>query len=1805
MSAILVDAHVRNANAPAAHISDLMRQRIQSYLSARSDPSLYQSVRNMSQFVSDDYGNRFLIELIQNAHDAHDPSSVDGEIAVVLDPSEGEHGCLYVANRGNGFVGANLMAITNIALSSKPVNAGIGNKGLGFRSVLQVCTWPEIYSVDGFGGRGEFDGYCFRFATVDDLAAELGPESADLAQEMEQNLPCWHVPVPAKPGFSVARFASDGFATVVRLPLKSDDALHAVRTELNSLLGLKTPLQLFLSRVGRISIDPGSGQHIYLERTVSQASILHPPGFTVESPITVERLRLGTEEYAVAHWDIDEKIFQAALQASLEKGEVPESWKHWEGAARVSVAVPLGTPLDKGRLYCFLPLGEEGGAPFAGYINANFYTKMDRRTVDASIRLNEMFMRMAAWVSCQLIGFLVKEAWSGAPSAVVSLLCWDSAYHDQLKHGMGDSGQGILLREFLPVRGTDETIAWASPKEAYGWVAPPGACLSPKRVCEVGGGRLLLDSLTPNQRAALDRLYLCLRGSDFKPPARLIADWVEKIAGKLHEESAEPARWAVFYDEVAEALAAQPAVLFGKRFLLSVSGDLISSELPTTTSPGRGRRAADVYFAPVMSVDADIDDDDSKNSLPLESLPATLRRGFALLSRDVPWLKDDGGHRLGRTFLISGKLAREYDTRDVLRTLAGVTRTAAADKTRIQALEWAFRLWNSGRSLSDKETRAAAFCVPTAEGWISAEAAMFGAGWDVPNGRKLQSLLKLGAEGSADLRQSLTRLLPEFSAWPIRHGAQSDWVRFLTAAGVADCLRPIGGETVSLEPSGTPPNLVLAVSRAVSGLAELLRAHWRIQLTKDCSRMYSTRSYRAEIRPWRIPGQGDIEIFPPEIRRDYAVQIVVAMRSFTDEHRSFRAMRADSGAVSAEQHRLSTPLHAFLTGAEWMPVVRPGGLLRFVKPQSAWHFVGDDERPPRFMDFVANQVAAVLDPTTLQWLREHSQLGIFDDEQDAERALRAMAEASMSGISDVRDVRRYQDLFRRLWVTARRSGQPSPGQYVPVMVGDEIAGISADGDITLAYFDDERDPLKMRLLEEIGEPVFDFVRGDQDAAWQWVNSSAPGRFRRISEEPAEVFIDGIKFDDTIPTRPLADVVGSWIVDFLVCVAEYKATSFVKATQNTLGRVRRAAMNLAVITGREILIAHGEDRMALPSSLHGALTLVRPGGHVLIVQTPLDSLSLDLLASAAGQLASALGSREFAHGLEAALLRLASALREHPGEAPDDMMVAAALGVEAEAIKRTRRLASGDLISLLDLAIPLSACLSSEQTTARLQELAALEDPDHEELRAALECLAVDLGIPLGQMEERLAGLVDLRDLKAEFDLPIARLNAVIANLGARHKPVSNEHHHREAWLRYLRLQQPVTVELLRERSAGAFDRGEALTGYASYREKVLNVAPDAMWFTAYDELPDVVMEAHLTRWIDEHVPLDMPSMPLDVPLNEARSLNGTRLRIFTDTFAPVLGAWVHAPGVSASNEVREAWASPTAARETCHARARDGGWLDFRPLDDDAIARWLTLEGIWPAGRAANPELAAWGLSATNVVSSEERAKAERAELQRRKSQVEFGGATFSALKDDYADIAAAVDASLTQATALQNVISSDAALVSLDTAKPSGGSGSGSGRGTPKSPENAMSDDQKIAVGLIGELWAREWIRRRHNVDAVGESMWVSRYRDLVLNTSGGLDLLGYDFIVTTKSRTYYYEVKASMGDPRRFEMGPTEIGAAQRYRADRDHRYRILYLAYVGDPSRMTPSLLANPFSAKGEGKFRAVGRGSVTYEFDPAES
>ncbi len=138
--------------------------------------------------VATDYDGRTVVELLQNGHDAHPADRTDGQLEFLLREDEGTSGVLYVANAGHPVSHEDFTAMCRVAMSNKRPDEGIGNKGVGFKSVLQLADSPEIYST-AEAGSGRFDGYCFRFAQpcdFDDLAARVAPAETGLGDELRE-----------------------------------------------------------------------------------------------------------------------------------------------------------------------------------------------------------------------------------------------------------------------------------------------------------------------------------------------------------------------------------------------------------------------------------------------------------------------------------------------------------------------------------------------------------------------------------------------------------------------------------------------------------------------------------------------------------------------------------------------------------------------------------------------------------------------------------------------------------------------------------------------------------------------------------------------------------------------------------------------------------------------------------------------------------------------------------------------------------------------------------------------------------------------------------------------------------------------------------------------------------------------------------------------------------------------------------------------------------------------------------------------------------------------------------------------------------------------------------------------------------------------------------------------------------------------------------------------------------------------------------------------------------------------------------
>jgi len=130
---------------PRELVANESPNRIRDHLDRKARYNPTKSLTAITGQLTQEYEDRFLVELIQNAYDAHKPGTRDGQVHVRLEES-GDEAVLYVANTGDSFAEANFDALTNVAQSSKPPGEGIGNKGVGFRSSSVRRPMPTAMS---------------------------------------------------------------------------------------------------------------------------------------------------------------------------------------------------------------------------------------------------------------------------------------------------------------------------------------------------------------------------------------------------------------------------------------------------------------------------------------------------------------------------------------------------------------------------------------------------------------------------------------------------------------------------------------------------------------------------------------------------------------------------------------------------------------------------------------------------------------------------------------------------------------------------------------------------------------------------------------------------------------------------------------------------------------------------------------------------------------------------------------------------------------------------------------------------------------------------------------------------------------------------------------------------------------------------------------------------------------------------------------------------------------------------------------------------------------------------------------------------------------------------------------------------------------------------------------------------------------------------------------------------------------------------------------------------------------------------
>ncbi|MBI3796664.1 MAG: DUF3883 domain-containing protein [Deltaproteobacteria bacterium] len=882
-----------------------------------------------------------------------------------------------------------------------------------------------------------------------------------------------------------------------------------------------------------------------------------------------------------------------------------------------------------------------------------------------------------------------------------------------------------------------------------------------------------------------------------------------------------------------------------------------------------------------------------------------------------------------------------------------------------------------------------------------------------------------------------------------------------------------------------------------------------------------------------------------------------------------------------------------------------------MRPHEAWFYKRDSgDMVPRFVELVESSCVVIIDrdARTLETLRRRLRLGVLNDPRDSSQAAAFLSELALKGELSDRDSNGFREHFCTAWnwmIAGLGEDQIPALPAVPVSKGRDITGIAigeetSTNNLREAYYLDIEDRLKEHLVRGLEIAVFDFDIKERERTWKVLSALYPKVFRRLSEIEVDVVVDDeiFKPQSNLPTA--CEVVGDWIADFLVCAAKFKGGDFVRPTQKTLDNLRKSINKLRLKCVSKLEVRFGGCSQRLPPFLKGSIFLEHAETPTLLVEHG-SYVNWTFLQKIAQALAEAVQQRALSPAFENAFFRLAREVGGDQAQQPSVEEIARALDTDVDHVQRLRSDLQSSVEQIVFVLRPVARYTGRLDVDEKLEHIAEVQATE----ALLIEALAPLRGV-LGHEPQALIELArqnpDVSSLRSVLGLDLGRFNEALRGLGHPYVPINHREDHERAFNARIEQLRPKILDSLRAQFLDDFHAWQPLDRYVELRT-LARLVPDASWYECYDELPEILVEQQVNAWLSSIGVPKLETTTETPALVDVREQNRQALREFAERYRLLVPAWIRKRQGPATISP-DPWHNGLELKQRLIEIGTNGGWTDFIPLDDRAIAVWLAIQGRWPDRMPATTELAMLGLTKEDIACVEKNVANEKSERQRRRSTIQFAGIELSALTDGYQDLVAAVTAQLENAGKLLSSPDRLAGLEELEESKRgTGAGGSKDGGGDRRIPETQLSDDQKNAIGLVGELLAREWLkkvyRERHGIEVSDES-WVSGNRDKALATNIGQDGLGYDFKIKLKATTHYFEVKASSGDPRAIEMGPTEIATAQRFRHDNKDHYRILYIPNVLDPAEARVFKLPNPFSRAGEKYLRMIGDTGIRYRF-----
>ncbi|WP_226421869.1 sacsin N-terminal ATP-binding-like domain-containing protein [Vibrio sp. E14] len=1758
--------------------------------------NVHASINSLAEQISHDYSERIPIELIQNAYDAQRGSMGPKDIHIELDVNGSEFGTLYIANRGTPFTKKNFIAICEIAQSSKSPDESIGNKGIGFRSVLQVCDSPKIYSMDPENkSRDCFNGFCFSFANDHELKTLL--EATDQVQYFERankEVSKLSLPVPLNEQNSkIKEFAAEGYSTLIALPLNKESATQEILNQLQSqLIECEVPVLLFLEEVDKLIVKTGPDPQDCHEL------VRQPEDFTLDFSSTsddaqlVELGKFGS--YLVLSAELNSQELHKSIEESIERSLLRENWRDWKGKAHVSLAIPLEDLENRTfRFYNFLPMGADAKSPINGHLNAPFYTDANRKMVKHDIPLNRFFIEEIVKLSIRSILALVeKYKREKKPRAVferclVDLLCWrgefveDICYEDLLVESFKAYRLDLKEANILPIdNGYEPKLSSLS--RIYSWEDSSLQLLKRKLILKYTGAHLLTKNISQQRLQRLHKLCDIFFDVGITPSAEVLPNWFEAIAQGLHKEEVTLQDWELYYEDLAvvfKDIVNPQKHLDGREFLLTEGGVLRKFFLDEQKA--RHEKKPLVYFRGVQGITDEVE----------INVPGKLQRYFSFMHSGLNWRKPKRNeNRESHFFLEKNQIIKKYEAADLLRNIKQIMSTTRSDPVRSQALVWVFNLlrntsYNQKPKLNDLD-----LYVPSqTKEWIPASQAFFSQRWETECGSDLEKLLGECGPLSEDVALIKTLLIEEPMKWPKTVTDIEAWKEFLKGIGVRD----------GFHPQPLKANFMREGNGSWFSATYLVE---KMGLTEDDQKAYlrEVEHYDLNIRNPRtvhsfitdfyaLPGQKDYGEFSFEARKLYARLIIKSFNLWSPE--TLKTVLRGQGGASHMIYEWPTPCLAFLKERNWLPV--RGNESIFKKPLDSWYYPVSDKRQPSFIPFILDSVAQEITTHSLA-KRFQALLGmhIWNCTSESLNQVYLLGKVFPTISTSRHDVFRheYRDVWSLLLSENEHEGHfsddfPLVIEYEGRLISNTLSEYR--GDNRTFIFKDENSQASMDVLDELDCYQLAISKVANRKRLETLCDLTQISFKRADELQVSVLINGQPISESSNIHNFLDTAGSWFKDFLILTVYAKAPFENMKTPKRREELVTDLQRLRFISTSDLTVTVDDQSVSIPHIFSKAFPYKTDHGIYLIIDDEVMSLSVEYFLDATiPALCYLLNITSLKDSLGLALYKLKdlrgslSSLVELKVEEQSELF-----NMKKSIVKEVIDGVRSDSQLLWQKLKP-ALCYFSEDYI-EWQDLGDRSLQDYL-IRTLPEDMLKSIGV-LKEIEEAILQAENCYGVRDALSLDFARFNGVLKRLGTFYQVDNKLEEHQRYLTSFKESCREQILEPIRNHFYRLFHNREKLSSYALLRTLESLIIPNE-WGTQYLSINSELIEELLYDWysynsIDYSRSWDLP------PLKEVRENNRMLAQEFQKTFKDILGCWAQENHHSVADWTNSS--SKLAVWDILDIQAI----ADFELLDFVTISKWLQQSGDWPKEMLASENLHDWGLSKGQLdifTNKEEFLKSER---ERERSSIVVDGETVLAKEENFTELAQLIQSGISQ-----DFLNISKRINNLDEFK-SASAGHGHSKGAPYSGKGKPFKNNPIktkAIGFIGEVLAFEWLKA--NYSECTENSWCSGYRNKALGGNQGDDSLGYDFNIKQKSQEYFFEVKATVegvGAYNQIEMGETEIRKAQECAGENRKLYRILFITNSNDSAMRKIHVLPNPFSHDGIKNYRTVGTG-IRYRF-----